>query len=113
MNFNPFLAEVCSDVFSVDLAVSFSDSLLLLLPFYDCCSECSDSLVYFSWDSTSESTLEFSFERPSRLTLGVGSLIGSIRNWFNGTFNSLLSLYSKRPRDILGQKVAMPCASHM
>jgi hypothetical protein len=57
--------------------------MLLLFPF---CDDCSDSLVDFSWDSAPESDLEFSLESPSIVTLGVGSLIGSINNWSNGTF---------------------------
>ena len=86
--------EVCSPTFSVVLAVSLLDSLLLLPPFWDYRSECCDSWVDFSWDFALKFSLEFSLKLSSKLTLGVGSLIGSICSRCNGNCNNLISLYS-------------------
>lgn len=86
-----FFAKAYSIVSSVLPNVSFSDSLFVFPPpFWDCHSECSYSWVDFSWVSS----WEFSLELPSRLMLGVGSLIGSICSRSNGTFVSLLFLYT-------------------
>ena len=75
------MVEVCSSVFAIEWVVSWIDSMLLLLLF----------LKDFS-DPFPELVLYFSLESPSMLTLGVGSLIGSINNWSNGTFDNLSSL---------------------
>lgn len=86
-----FFAKILLSVSSIVLTVSLSDSLFPLPPpFWDSCSECLDSWVGLSWVSS----LEFSLEFSSKLTLGVSSLIGSIYSRSNGTFNNLFFLYT-------------------
>lgn len=84
-----FMSEVYGSDFIVEWVLYLIDSSLLLCSFSDVFS---DFLTDFSTDAFLELVFYFSFEFPSMLALGVGSLIGSISSWSNGTLDNLLFL---------------------